>query len=164
VHEQARQLCLCAAYQSRRRPQHSTRYCVVTIIVTVERARVLHCRFCLAHNHRLLFSAFLRQLWTYASVINLHVHVQALMFAMHRATQDVHASTGPIVHLISAGASVAARNSRGLSALMIACTSVSGHLWRLLVRLSEKDIILQVCDPCETCDKKCMHSTLPASD
>jgi hypothetical protein len=159
VHGQAQQLRFCAAYQPQRRPQQLTRCCVVTIIVTVERASpwALHCRFCLAHIQRHLFSAFLWQLWTYTSVISLHVHVQALMFAMHRATQDVHASTGPIVHLISAGASVAARNSRGLSALMIACTSVSGHLWRLLVRLSDKDIILQVCDPCETCDKKCMH-------
>ena len=50
------------------------------------------------------------------------------MFAVHRVAQDASTSTGPIVHLLSAGASVAAQNRSGLSAAMIACTSPSGAL------------------------------------
>lgn len=73
--------------------------------------------------------------------------VQALMFAMHRAAQDAHSSTGPIMHLLSAGASVATCNHSGLSALMIACTSSSGGLWKLLVRVSEKPTIMQARHP-----------------
>lgn len=72
--------------------------------------------------------------------------MQALMFAMHRAAQDMHASTGPIMHLMSAGASVTTRNNSGLSALMIACTSSFSSLWKLLVRVSEKATILKVRD------------------
>lgn len=71
--------------------------------------------------------------------------VQALMFAMHRSAQDMHASTTPILHLMSAGASVTVRNKSGLSALMIACTSTSAGLWKLLVHITKKDIVVQVC-------------------
>eukprot|EP00892_Ulva_mutabilis_P002193 jgi/Ulvmu1/11975/UM082_0054.1 len=62
----------------------------------------------------------------------------ALMFAMHRSAQDPSSPSSPIVHLLSAGASITATNRSGLSALMIACTSPTDILWKMLLRFTEE--------------------------
>lgn len=69
------------------------------------------------------------------------MRLQALMFAMHRAAQDPSSPSSPIVHLLSAGASITATNRSGLSALMIACTSATDILWKMLLRFTaESDV------------------------
>jgi ankyrin repeat protein len=83
--------------------------------------------------------------------------VQALMFAVHRVAQDSGTSTGPIVHLLSAGASVAAQNRSGLSAAMIACTSSSGALWKLLVRLSDDAVVRKALEGCDMHGNSALH-------
>ena len=64
--------------------------------------------------------------------------LQALMFAMHRAAQDPSSPSSPIVHLLSAGASITATNRSGLSALMIACTSSADILWKMMLRFTDE--------------------------
>lgn len=69
-------------------------------------------------------------------MLTLHVWLQALMFAMHRSAQDPSTPSSPIVHLLSAGASITATNRSGLSALMIACTSPADILWKMILRFT----------------------------
>ena len=112
-------------------------------------------------NHQI----FQRETCSDIVVYNIGHAVQALMFAMHRSAQDMHTSTTPILQLMSAGASVAVRNKSGLSALMIACTSTSAGLWKLLVHITQKDIVIQVCTcTCRPMPRSILWMSLLLSD